>query len=64
MEGGGVVKLPELIFQDVFRQFESVSELNLKKGDIYGIALVDPGDPDASKIRIKTSSGIKALRKY
>jgi len=35
-----------------------------KNGNIYGIALVDPSDPDASKIRIQASSGIKALRKY
>ncbi len=34
-----------------------------KNGDIYGIMLVDPDDPCASGIRIKTSSGIKALRK-
>ena len=32
--------------------------------EIYGIALVDPGDPNDSGVRIKTSSGdIKALRK-
>jgi len=35
-----------------------------KDGVIYGIALVDPGDPNESGIRINTSSGIKALRKY
>lgn len=35
-----------------------------KDGDIYGIALVDAGDPNASGVRIKTSSGVKALRKY
>lgn len=35
-----------------------------KNGVIYGIPLVDPGDPYESGIRINTSSGIKALRKY
>ena len=35
-----------------------------KDGVIYGIALVDVGDPNESGIRIRTSSGIKALRKY
>ncbi len=35
-----------------------------KNGQTYGIALVDPSDPMASKIRIQTSSGIKALRKF
>jgi len=40
------------------------SPLRIYNGsDILGISLVDPSDPDASKIRIKTSSGIKALRK-
>lgn len=32
-----------------------------KNGNIYGIPLVDPTDPNASKIRIKTSAGTKAL---
>lgn len=36
-----------------------------KNGTIYGIALVDPEDPNDSGVRIQTSSGvIKALRKY
>jgi len=35
-----------------------------KDGIIYGVALVDFSDASASKIRIQTSSGIKALRKY
>jgi len=40
------------------------SPLRIRKGSTtYGIVLVDPSDPMASKIRIKTSSGIKALRK-
>jgi len=34
-----------------------------KNGVIYGIALVDPGDPNDSGVRIQTSSGIKALRR-
>jgi len=34
-----------------------------KNGVIYGIALVDPGDPNDSGVRIQTSAGIKALRK-
>lgn len=33
-----------------------------KNGTIYGIILVDPSDPCASKIRIQTSLGTKALR--
>jgi len=35
-----------------------------KDGLVYGIVLVDQGDPNESGIRINTSSGIKALRKY
>lgn len=35
-----------------------------KNGVIYGIVLVDPGDTNDSGVRIQTSSGIKALRKY
>jgi subtilisin family serine protease len=35
-----------------------------KNGVIYGIVLVDLSDPHASKIKIKTNSGVKALRKY
>lgn len=35
-----------------------------KDGVTYGIALVDPGDPNDSGVRIQTSSGIKALRRY
>lgn len=34
-----------------------------KDGVIYGIALVDPSDSHASKLRVKITSGIKALRK-
>jgi len=35
-----------------------------KNGNIYGIVLVDLGDPNESGVRIQTSSGIKGLRKY
>jgi hypothetical protein len=35
-----------------------------KDGKVYGVALVEPTDPNASSIRIKTSSGVKALRKF
>lgn len=35
-----------------------------KNGVIYGIVLVDPSDQHASKIKVKTDSGVKALRKY
>lgn len=35
-----------------------------KNGVIYGIVLVDPSDPHASRIKVQTKSGIKALRKY
>jgi len=34
-----------------------------KNGNIYGIALVEPGHPNDSGVRIWTSSGIKALKK-
>jgi hypothetical protein len=40
------------------------SPLKIAKGGmIYGIVLVDPSNSMASKMRIQTSSGIKALRK-
>jgi hypothetical protein len=35
-----------------------------KDSKVYGIVLVEPTDPNASSIRIKTSSGVKALRKF
>ena len=35
-----------------------------KNGTTYAVTLVDPADASASKIRVKTNSGIKALRKY
>ncbi len=35
-----------------------------KNGTTYAVTLVDPADANASKIRVKTSSGIKALKKY
>jgi hypothetical protein len=34
-----------------------------KNGVTYGIMLVAPNAPDASPIRVQTSSGIKALQK-
>ena len=34
-----------------------------KNGTTYGVVLVDPASPDASHIRVQTSSGIKALQK-
>ena len=38
------------------------SPLRIKEGSgIYGLVLVNPGDPTDSGVRIKTSSGIKAL---
>lgn len=43
----------------------STSPLRISKnGTTYAVTLVDPADSRASKIRVKTSSGIKALRKY
>lgn len=40
------------------------SPLRISKGGItYGIVLVDPSDPSASKTRIQTTAGTKALRK-
>lgn len=39
--------------------------LRIRKGGVtYGIELVDISDPNASKIRIKTGAGIKAIRRY
>jgi len=35
-----------------------------KNGKIYGIVLVDPSDPHASKMIIQTGSGPKAMRKF
>jgi|GEM_PF-2892204 len=35
-----------------------------KGGTTYGIELVATDDPNASRIRIKTPTGIKAIRKY
>lgn len=35
-----------------------------KSGVVYGIELVDVSDPNASRIRVRTGSGVKALRKY
>ena len=32
-------------------------------GTTYGIILVDPTDPSASKLRINTPAGVKALKK-
>jgi len=41
------------------------SRLRIAEGGIvYGIVLVETSDPNASRIRIKTPDGIKALRKY
>ena len=41
------------------------SPLRIKKGDTtYGIVLVATTDANASPLRIQTSSGVKALRKY
>ena len=40
------------------------SPLRLQKNGVtYGILLVPPASPDASRIRIQTSSGVKALKK-
>ena len=34
-----------------------------RNGTTYGIVLVDPADPSASSIRIRRSTGVKALKK-
>ncbi|GAH69806.1 unnamed protein product, partial [marine sediment metagenome] len=42
-----------------------VNPLRIRKGGVtYGVELVETSDPNASKIRIKTPAGIKAIRKY
>lgn len=39
--------------------------LRIRKGGVtYGIELVETNDPNASAVRIKTPSGVKAIRKY
>jgi hypothetical protein len=39
--------------------------LRIRKGGVtYGIELVDTGDPNASRIRIQTGAGLRAIRKY
>lgn len=41
------------------------SPLRIRKGaTTYGVVLVDPADSMASSLRVRTSSGIKAIRKY
>ena len=35
-----------------------------KGGTTYGIELVETNDPNASRVRMKTPAGIKAIRKY
>lgn len=41
------------------------SKLRIKlSGQVWGIVLVSPGDANASKIRVQTSSGTMAIRKY
>jgi hypothetical protein len=43
----------------------ATSRLRIAKGGVvYGIALVLPADPMASRVRIQTPDGIRALRKY
>jgi len=37
------------------------SRLRLYKDGIRGVVLVDPSDPNASKMRIQTPDGIKAF---
>jgi len=54
---GGMI---ELALADV-----GTHPLRIRKGaTTYGIELVETNDPNASPIRIKLASGIKALRKY
>ena len=33
-----------------------------KNGTLYALYLVDPADPDASNVRLKTSDGVKSVR--
>jgi hypothetical protein len=43
----------------------SISSLRINKGGVnYSVKLVDPSHPKASKIKIKTPEGVKALQKY
>ena len=44
---------------------EVTSPLRIYKApNVYGIVLVDPLNPDATKIMINTNSGVRAVRKY
>jgi len=39
--------------------------LRIRKGDVtYGVELVATDDPNASAVRIKTSAGVRAIRKH
>ncbi|MFA6198269.1 MAG: right-handed parallel beta-helix repeat-containing protein [Patescibacteria group bacterium] len=43
----------------------TTSELRVKQnGSTYSIVLVPPGDPNATRVRINTNNGIKALKKF
>lgn len=39
--------------------------LRIRKGGVtYGLVLVETSDPYASRIRVKTGAGIRAIRRY
>ena len=48
----------------IFGESPTISSLRITRGGIvYGIVLVDPSDLNASKLRINTNSGVRALKK-
>ncbi|MFH0833811.1 MAG: hypothetical protein V2A63_00265 [Patescibacteria group bacterium] len=57
-DGGSIIKIAA-------EPGVAISPLHVfKNGTVYGIMLVAISDPNASKIRIQTASGVKALRTF
>lgn len=46
------------------REFDDPDTGPIESYDLWGVALVDPGNSDDSGVRIETSQGTKALRRY
>ncbi|MFC1775590.1 hypothetical protein ACFLY0_01920, partial [Patescibacteria group bacterium] len=47
-----------------FGTLTSPLRISDENGDVYGVILVDVSDPDALPVRIQTSGGTKAIKKY
>ncbi len=65
---GGVTYIPGFRVQgegDLALRAAAGQALRVRKGDTtYGLELVTTGDPNASRVRIKTPAGTRAIRKY